>query len=142
MKLKFSAWYLMLAVLLFFTEVYIGAYMHDAVIRPYGGDFLVVIFIYCLLKSFLNIRVIPATIGVLLFAYMVEVSQYFHLIEVIGLTNSKAARLIMGVFFAWTDMLAYTLGMALVIISEYLAGNLKVNNQLLTAGRMPHNVVE
>ena len=99
-------------------EVIIGAYFHDAIIRPYGGDFLVVILIYCFVKSFLNTPLIPTIISVLLFAYMVEISQYFHLINIIGLQNSKAARMIIGTSFSWADMVMYTLGMIMVLIFE------------------------
>ena len=64
----------------------------------------------------------PLFLGVLLFAYAVEISQYFHLIAVVGLENSKIARLIMGTSFSWTDMLMYTLGIILVLILEILPG--------------------
>jgi hypothetical protein len=115
--------YLLLTVILFATEVMIGTYLHDAIIRPYGGDFLAVILIYCFVKSFLNTRLLPTVVCVLLLAYVVEISQYFHLINIVGLQNSKAARVIMGTSFSWTDMLMYTLGMIIVWIFEMLFNN-------------------
>lgn len=115
--------YLLLTVILFATEVIIGTYFQDAIIRPYGGDFLVVILIYCFVKSFLNTRLLPTVVCVLLFAYVVEISQYFHLVNIVGLQNSKAARMIMGTSFSWTDMLMYTLGMIIVWIFEMLFNN-------------------
>lgn len=118
MKLKFSVRYFILTILLFLTEVFIGMYVDDAIIRPYGGDFLVVILIYCFVKSFLDTPVIQTAIGVLLFSYVIEVSQYFHLVDLIGLGNSRIAVVMMGNYFAWTDMLAYTLGIVTVIIIE------------------------
>ncbi|QKJ29745.1 DUF2809 domain-containing protein [Mucilaginibacter mali] len=118
MKLKFSVRYFILTILLFLTEVFIGMYVDDAIIRPYGGDFLVVILIYCFVKSFLDTPVIQTAIGVLLFSYLIEVSQYFHLVDLIGLGNSRIAVVMMGNYFAWTDMLAYTLGIVTVIIIE------------------------
>ena len=77
-----------------------------------------VILIYCFVKSFWNTQLVPTVICVLIFAYVVEISQYFHLINIIGLQNSKAARMIMGTSFSWTDMLMYTLGMIVVWIFE------------------------
>lgn len=71
MKYRFQLNYFLLAILLFIAEIFIGAYMSDSIKRPYGGDFLIVIFLYCLLRSFANIKVLPATIGVLLFAYLI-----------------------------------------------------------------------
>lgn len=115
--------YLLATIVLFFTEVVIAAYVRDTIIRPYGGDFLVVILMYCFVKSFTDIPPVPAAIGVLLFSYLIETLQYFHFINWLGLQNSRAAQLILGVGFAWGDMLAYTLGIALVMIMEQLLGN-------------------
>jgi hypothetical protein len=115
-NLKYFAW----AVLLLVVEIFIGLKMHDAIIRPYGGDFLVVILICCFVKAFLNLPVKPTALGALLFAYEIEISHYFHLIKVFGLERSTAARLILGTSFSWTDMLMYTLGIILVLIIEHL----------------------
>jgi hypothetical protein len=43
--LRFHLRYFLLSVLLLGVEIFIGAYMHDDIIRPYGSDFLVVILI-------------------------------------------------------------------------------------------------
>ena len=93
-------------------------FAHDRIIRPYIGDLLVVILIYCFVKSFLDSPVKPTAIGVLVFAYAVEISQYFHLINLLGLENSSLARIILGTSFEWVDLLAYTIGIVVVIILE------------------------
>jgi hypothetical protein len=116
--LKFSPFYAILTLLLFITEVLIALFVHDQFIRPYIGDFLVVILIYCFVKSFLNTPVMPTALGVLLFAYTVEVLQYFRIVEVLGLQHSRAARIIIGSSFEWLDMLAYTLGILVVVLVE------------------------
>lgn len=110
--------YFLLALLLFLTEVFIAVYLHDAIIRPYGGDFLVVILIYCFVKSFLNTPVITTASAVLLFSYLIETLQYFHLVDLLGLEKSTIARTVIGTSFAWTDLLAYTLGILLVLAVE------------------------
>lgn len=66
----FNRKYFIWSILLLCIEIYIGAYVRDAWIRPYGGDFLVVILLYCLLRSFLNISVIVAAISVLIFSFI------------------------------------------------------------------------
>ncbi|WP_259068009.1 DUF2809 domain-containing protein [Mucilaginibacter sp. X4EP1] len=114
--IRFNKYYFLLALLLFVVELYIGLYMHDDFIRPYGGDFLVVILLYCVVKSFANWPVLPTAAGVLVFAYLIEISQYFHLIVLLGLQHSKAARLLLGTSFSFTDLLCYTLGMATMIL--------------------------
>jgi hypothetical protein len=105
-------------VILFLVEVFIGFYMHDAIIRPYGGDFLVVILLYCLVKSFTSLKICTAALGVLVFSYLVETLQYFHIVNLLGLEKSKIACFIIGTYFAWSDLLAYTLGMLVVLGTE------------------------
>jgi hypothetical protein len=112
--------YFLLSIILFAIEVYIGTYMHDAIIRPYGGDFLVVMLIYCFTKSFFNTPPVITACWVLVFAYVVEISQYFHLVTLLGWEHSKTARIIMGTSFSFTDLLTYTLGIGTVLLLEKL----------------------
>jgi len=125
MSFKFSLQYFTLTVLLFIAEVCIGLYMHDAFIRPYGGDYLVVILIYCFIKSFMNTPVGVTAICVLLFAYAVEVSQYFHLVYALGLGKSPLAKALLGTSFSFVDLLCYTLGIITVLVAEQLKASLK-----------------
>jgi DNA integrity scanning protein DisA with diadenylate cyclase activity len=115
---KFSTRYFILTILLLLTEIFIGFCLHDAFVRPYVGDYLVVMLIYCFVKSFMDTPVIQMAIGVLLFSYVVEISQYFHLVDLIGLGSSRLAVTLMGNYFAWADLFAYTLGIATVILLE------------------------
>ena len=116
--LKFRYHYFIWAVILFFIEIFIALFIHDQVIRPHIGDFLVVILIYSLLKSFLNVSVWTTAILVLLFSYSVETLQYFKIVEILGLQNFKFARIIIGTSFSWLDILAYTLGIGFVLLIE------------------------
>lgn len=123
---QFSRNYFYAALLLFIIEVLIALYAHDAIIRPYGGDLLVVIFIYCFIKGFINSPVRITAIGVLLFSYLIEISQYFQLVAFLGLADSRLANVIMGNSFAWIDLLAYTLGIIIVVIAEDLNARKKI----------------
>jgi hypothetical protein len=113
------------ALLLFLTEVIIGRYIHDTIIRPYIGDLLVAILIYCIVKSLVNTPVFKTAVWVLIFCYLVEVSQYFNLIGLLGWQNSKLAHIILGSHFSWIDMLCYTIGVLMVLGVERLTLNLK-----------------
>jgi len=115
---SFNKYYFGLSLLLFTTEVLIVLYAHDQIIRPYAGDFLIVIFLYCLIKTFLNAPAKPVAISVLLFYYLIEASQYFNLIHHLGMDNSKIAPLILGNSFSWVDMLAYTLGTGVIFMLQ------------------------
>ncbi len=116
--IKFHRTYFVLAALLFITEALIALYLHDAWMRPYGGDYLVVILLYCIAKSFFNTPALPTAGYVLVVAYVIEISQYFHFINLIGLQNSHLARILLGTSFSFTDILMYTLGILTVIVME------------------------
>lgn len=123
MNLRFHKTYFLLFVLIFITEVLIALYVHDDFIRPYFGDVLVVILIYCFVKAFLKIRTLTAAVGVLLFAFLVETLQYFKIIEVLGLEKVKLARVVIGTSFAWMDIWCYIAGFASILLAEYLLTN-------------------
>ncbi|AEE48525.1 DUF2809 domain-containing protein [Haliscomenobacter hydrossis] len=116
--MKLNLKYLVLTLLLFLTEVLIALYVDDGFIRPYLGDFLVVILIYCFVKSFLNTPVWPTALGVLAFSYAVETLQYFNIVEKLGLQHSRLARIVIGSSFEWLDLVAYTGGIILVLLIE------------------------
>ncbi|WP_426063611.1 DUF2809 domain-containing protein [Flavobacterium sp. DSP2-3-1] len=115
---QFNRNYFALTILLFVMEIAIGLYVHDNFIRPYFGDFLVVILLYCFLKSFVKVSVWVAAALVLLFSFAIESAQYLNLVEKLGLQHSKIAKVVLGNSFAWMDLLAYTLGILAVIIME------------------------
>lgn len=121
----FNKTYFILAGLFFVTEVLIALFVHDGVIRPYGGDFLVVILLYCIVKAFFPLSVIKTSIAVLGFSFLIELLQYNNFIAHIGLENSDLARTVIGNSYEWIDLLAYVLGIATVIITEFVIGNIK-----------------
>ena len=124
---RFNKIYFLIACLLFLTEILIAVYTHDELIRPYGGDFLVVILLYCLIKSFLTTDVKITGLAVLLFAYVLETLQHFNLVNKLGLEDYAIARIVIGTSFAWGDLVAYTLGISLVFAIEktYRSGRYK-----------------
>lgn len=116
--LPFNKNYFLLAFLIFCIEVFIALYVHDAFVRPYIGDVLVVILIYCFVKSFFDWPVLPVALSVLAFSFVVETLQYFNIIEILGLENSSLARTIIGTSFAWMDLLTYVIGIGIVLCVE------------------------
>jgi hypothetical protein len=107
-----------ITLLLLIIEVGIAIFIHDDIIRPYIGDLLVVILIYYFIKSFFNIQVFPLAISVLLFAYAIEILQYFKIVELLGLQQNQLARVVIGTSFAWTDIAMYTIGIIIILIAE------------------------
>jgi hypothetical protein len=116
--LRFNPVYFFLALALVGIDILIVAFLHDAVIRPYGGDLLWSIFLYCLVRCFVNRPVMPIAIIVLLFCYTEEILQYFHLADRLGFTKPSLMRTLIGTSFTWVDILCYTLGIGMVLILE------------------------
>jgi hypothetical protein len=110
--------YFTLTIIIFTIEVFIALFVRDKFVRPYLGDVLVVILIYCFIKSFLNLPTLPVAIFVLLLAFTIEFLQYIHIVEKLGLQDSKLARTVLGTSFEWGDMLAYVVGVGIVMTVE------------------------
>lgn len=110
MKWRFSQKNFIIFLILFLVEVIIALFVNDSIIRPYGGDVLVVILIYYFVKSFIQTETIHLVISVILFAYLVEISQYFHLIKILNMQDNIIMETVLGHSFSWGDILAYTIG--------------------------------
>ena len=112
-RLRFDIKSFVIFLIIFAVEVCIALFVNDSIIRPYGGDVLVVMLIYYFAKSFVETKTIWLVIAALLFAYLVEIGQYFRLVEVLVMENNKVIRTIIGSSFSWGDIFAYTLGAAI-----------------------------
>jgi hypothetical protein len=123
--LTFNKNYFILTISIFILEVLIALFARDNFVRPYLGDALVVILIYCFIKSFLRLPVFTVAIFVLVFSFTIEFLQYVNVLEMIGLDNSKVARILIGYSFEWIDLLAYTMGISVVLVVEKGAEGLK-----------------
>ena len=116
----FNRTYFVLAIGFFIAEVAIALFVNDAFIRPYFGDVLVVILMYCFLRSFFRLCALKCAIAVLLIAYAIETLQYFNLAVRLKLEHSALARTVLGHWFAWEDLVAYTAGFLIVVFAEQL----------------------
>jgi hypothetical protein len=115
---RFNRRYALLTVLLFLTEVVIARYFHDDFVRPYLGDVLVVILVYAFLSTFFAAPAGALAVASLLIAYAVEFLQYLNLLRWLGMENSRIAALLLGNYFTWIDMVAYTAGFLLIVAAE------------------------
>ncbi|NUN99599.1 MAG: DUF2809 domain-containing protein [Saprospiraceae bacterium] len=115
---KFRVRYFIFFIILFVIELCIGLFFRDSFIRPYLGDFLVVILIYCFIRSFFDVPVFTTAICVLFLSYTIELLQYFRIVELLGLQHLKIARILIGTSSDWKDVLAYTLGVGAVLLME------------------------
>jgi hypothetical protein len=118
MPLTFNLKYLFLTAILFAVEVCIALFVTDSFVRPFVGDALVVILIYCFFSIFLKITRWKIALGVLLFACLIEIFQYFNYVALLGLENNRAISTILGRTFEWMDFIAYFAGFLFIILIE------------------------
>ncbi|VFQ46444.1 DUF2809 domain-containing protein [Desulfoluna butyratoxydans] len=121
MKLKIDWRYARLFVGMFLVELVIALFVRDAFIRPFVGDALVVVLLYLFFRSFLVCDKAKLVTGVLVFAWAVEVGQYFNLVDVLGLQGNRVARVVIGSTFDVMDLLAYTLGAGALMVPDVWA---------------------
>ena len=116
--MRTKRFYLWASLILFITEVFIAIMVpSESFIRHSLGDFLVVILMYCFVKVFLSIKTIPLILGILEFSFIIEFSQYFHVIDQLGITNNLI-RIIVGTSFSISDLLMYGLGCLCLYLFE------------------------
>ena len=118
--LTFNSRFFLLAFVLFVIEVFIALFVHDNFVRPYVGDYLVVMLMYCVVSTILKAAPLRVAVGVLIFSYIIEVLQYFKIVDRLGLAGNILAKTVIGYGFSWLDMLAYTLGIITVLVLEKL----------------------
>lgn len=114
--IKFNLKYFIAFIILLFTEILISK--TTGFIRHTFGDFLATIGVYVFVKSFLYIKPIPLAIGVLVFAFVVELLQLTSFLEITGLSESRVATIIFGNTFSYGDLIAYTLGVVTIVFID------------------------
>ena len=104
--------YILAFIVLLLAEIYIGLFVRDRFIRPYFGDVLVTALLCCLVRGVYpkGLRLLP--VYVFAFSVVVEITQYFDLVELLGWENNAFISTLMGRSFAWADILCYAVGCA------------------------------
>ena len=110
--------YAVLFVILLFTEIIIGLYVHDNFIRPYVGDVLVTILLCSLFRTVVPKGIPTLPIYVFVFATLVECAQYFQIVKILGLENNRLLSTVIGTSFSHIDLVCYGVGCLLFWICE------------------------
>ncbi|WP_293355701.1 MULTISPECIES: DUF2809 domain-containing protein [unclassified Microcoleus] len=116
--LYFNRKYFHLALILFSIEIVIAIFFTDKFVRYFLGDLLVVIFLYCFIMSWLRLESTKVALSVLIFSFVIEILQYFNILNALGWENNKIAIIILGNSFDAMDLVAYTAGIAIVLWLE------------------------
>ena len=108
MRKRFA--YAIMTLVLIAVEVLIALFVHDAFVRPYLGDVLVVIVLYTLIRTAIPEKYSFLPLYVFLFAAGVEVLQLLHIVEWLGLGDNPFFRVLIGSVFDLKDILCYAVG--------------------------------
>jgi len=109
MKLRLP--YILLSLLfLSLCVLIVVLFSSNQFIRGFLGDAVIVMFLYSFAKSFRNFHSLYLSIGITLFAYAIEFSQYLKIIPLLGFKENFFTRIVFGSVFDPLDLLAYTIG--------------------------------
>ncbi|UKO97377.1 ribosomal maturation YjgA family protein [Nostoc sp. UHCC 0870] len=114
----FNKKYFYFTFLLFLIEVCIAVFVDDGFIRPFIGDVLVVILIYCFVKTFGKINSSIVALSVFAFACTIEILQYFNFVNKLGWQKYQILAVALGSTFDWKDIVAYAIGIITVLFLE------------------------
>jgi len=110
--------YLVAFSFLLFIEALIALFVRDKIIRPFIGDVLVIVLMYTFFRGIIERSVRALPIYLFLFAVMVEITQYFRLVDRLGLRDNKLMTTILGTSFDLKDILCYFAGTVILILWE------------------------
>ena len=112
---QFHLKYFLIFLSIFVVEVIIATNIKDTFIRPYFGDYLVILLVYSFLLSFINTNKNKIAIGVLVFAFAVEMTQYFQFLSYFNLEKNRILRIVAGNTFSVEDVFIYTFAFLTII---------------------------
>lgn len=115
-RIKYSIVFIILVCI----EFLIAVFIHDTLIRPYVGDILVVMVVYCMVRIVIPYPCRLMPFWVFVFAAAVECLQYFNLVTVLGVEDHTFLRILIGSTFDWKDILCYGIGCILLSLYEWI----------------------
>ena len=103
--------HLLIALLVFIAEILVATtFAHVPFIRSFMSDFLVAILLYHFVKVFIAVSPGRLAVAVFVFSCGVEISQYFHLADAMGLRRGSLLSMLLGNSFSWGDIAMYGIG--------------------------------
>lgn len=92
---------------LLIIELVIGLYVHDAFVRPYVGDILVILLMYTFIRGIVQKHIKFLPIYLFIFSVIIELAQYYHIVNVLHLQSSKVLSTVIGTSFDIKDIICY-----------------------------------
>ncbi len=116
-KFRFHVGYFLIAISLFLIEVLIAKYVTGWV-RSYLGDVLVIMLIYSVMLTVIELNKKLVVLLTLILAFAIEFSQYFEFAELLGFEKGSVAYIVLGNTFSLEDLVCYIVGGLLILIIE------------------------
>lgn len=124
MKLQFSLKYFLITIFIVLVEVLIATKLsHIFFVRAHLGDVIVVMLLYTFVRSFVKVNDQKLIFGILLFSFLVEFAQYFHMAEKLGFRPGSLMYIVIGNSFSWIDNLCYAIGCLILYMYVRMANN-------------------
>lgn len=117
--MRFHFNYFCVFLVLLGLEIGIAVFVRDTFVRPILGDVLVIILVYAGVRVFWGGGKQKLVLTVFLFACLVEIGQYFHLINMLNLQDIKWVRIVIGSTFDSNDLFAYAAGAAFLVFPDF-----------------------
>ena len=106
---------LFLAILHFLIcLIIVKVFRYSGFIRGFLGDVFFMGLMFYSLKAIYDFNKEKLLLNLLFLAYIVEISQYFKILEYLNLSNNAFLKLLFGATFDVMDLIAYTIGTFLV----------------------------
>lgn len=112
--------YLIIFIIIFMVEVFIGAYSHSGIIRNYVGDILVIPVMYFFIRIIYPKRIRKLPYILFLFAVIVEILQYMKINNILGIEGSSLLGILLGSTGDIKDILCYFIGTIIIIIIDVI----------------------
>ena len=112
--------YLIIFIIIFMVEVFIGAYSHSGIIRNYVGDILVIPVMYFFIRIIYPKRIRKLPYILFLFAVIVEILQYMKINNILGIEGSSLLGILLGSTGDIKDILCYFIWTIIIIIIDVI----------------------
>ena len=110
--------YALAALAVFLIEAATALWVHDALIRPHGGDALAVVLVYLALRAVTPVGPRGGAAIALAIAFAVEAAQWIGLATRLGLRPHGVGETMLGSSFDLADLIAYCCGAAVILLVE------------------------
>lgn len=118
-RMKNKIPYILISLFLFILCILIVVlFSSNPFIRGFLGDAVIVMLLYSVTKSVRDFDSLWLCVGVTVFAYLIEFSQYLKIIPLLGFQENLFTRIVFGSVFDPLDLLAYTIGGIMIYILD------------------------